>query len=111
MRPSHAVAAPIPARNVGNTVVAISCDQSLNNDARPMPRTVRFSQRFADIGLWEVPESSAWRRLNQSVRNRKGETKEDGNALGHGHQFPGRVLTVSGWFDRSEGVRDRILDY
>src|ERR1035437_3993275 len=46
MMPSHAAAAaPIVARNAGSTVDAISCDQSLNNDARPMPRTVELSQR------------------------------------------------------------------
>src|ERR1043166_3625412 len=33
------------ARKAGMTVVAISCDQSLNSEARPMPSTVRFSQR------------------------------------------------------------------
>jgi hypothetical protein len=27
------------------TVVAISCDQSLNSDANPMPSTVRFNHR------------------------------------------------------------------
>ena len=45
INPSHAALAPIVARNAGITDVAISCDQSLNSDARPMPSTVRFSQR------------------------------------------------------------------
>jgi hypothetical protein len=33
------------ARNVGKSVVAVSCDQSLNSDASPTPTTVRFNQR------------------------------------------------------------------
>ena len=41
----HAAAAPMDARTAGRTVVAISCDQSLSSDARPMPSTVRLSQR------------------------------------------------------------------
>src|SRR5439155_8084203 len=44
--PSHAAATPIVARNVGRTVVAISCDQSLNKDASPTPSTVRFNHRI-----------------------------------------------------------------
>jgi hypothetical protein len=33
----------------GSRVVAISCDQSLNSDARPTPSTVRLSQRGSDL--------------------------------------------------------------
>ena len=45
MSPSHAAATPIVARKPGSSVVAISCDQSLNSEASPTPSTVRFSQR------------------------------------------------------------------
>jgi hypothetical protein len=46
------------ARNAGRTVVAISCDQSLNSDASPMPRTLRLSQRggcFSVAGVFTNP--------------------------------------------------------
>jgi hypothetical protein len=33
------------ARNVGRSVVAVSCDQSLKSEVSPTPMTVRFSQR------------------------------------------------------------------
>jgi hypothetical protein len=45
MSPSHAAATPMVARNVGKSVVAVSCDQSLKSEVSPMPMTVRFSQR------------------------------------------------------------------
>src|ERR1700690_865567 len=45
IKPNHAAATPIEARNAGSIVVAASCDQSLNSDARPMPSTVELSQR------------------------------------------------------------------
>jgi hypothetical protein len=45
MSPSHAAATPMVARNVGKSVVAVSCDQSLRSEVSPMPMTVRFSQR------------------------------------------------------------------
>ena len=46
MAPSQTAATPSVARNEGRTVVAISCDQSLNSDASPIPKVVRFSQDF-----------------------------------------------------------------
>jgi hypothetical protein len=39
------------ARNAGMIVVAISCDASLNNDASPIPRTVRLIQRIFRCGI------------------------------------------------------------
>ena len=42
--PTQNAVTPIIARKAGMTVVAISWDPSLNNDASPMPSTVRFSQ-------------------------------------------------------------------
>jgi hypothetical protein len=64
IKPSHAAATPIVARNAGITVVAISCDQSLNNDASPMPSTVPFSQRVfvALMGLQVLSVSSRFRK-------------------------------------------------
>ena len=50
MSPIQAAATPIVARNAGIAAVAISCDQSLNSDASPMPSTVRFSQRTCEAG-------------------------------------------------------------
>ena len=47
IRPSHAAATPIEARNAGMSVVAISWDQSENRLASPMPSTVRFNQRMS----------------------------------------------------------------
>jgi hypothetical protein len=47
MRPSHAAATPIEARNAGMRVVAISWDQSENRLASPMPSTVQFNQRMS----------------------------------------------------------------
>ena len=44
-------ATPIVARKAGMTVVAISCEQSLNSDASPMPSTVRLSQRIRTAGV------------------------------------------------------------
>jgi hypothetical protein len=46
MRPSHAAATPIEARNADMSVVAISWDKSENRLANPMPSMVRFSQRM-----------------------------------------------------------------
>src|ERR1039457_5012694 len=45
MSPSHAAATPMVARNVGSSVVAVSCDQSLRSEVSPTPMTVRFNQR------------------------------------------------------------------
>jgi hypothetical protein len=45
MTPSQAAEAPIVARNAGSKLVAISCEQSLSSEARPIPSTVAFSQR------------------------------------------------------------------
>src|SRR5581483_6727450 len=49
MTPSQAAATPRLARKAGSSVVAISCDQSLRSDAKPMPKTARLSQ--GDLGL------------------------------------------------------------
>ena len=51
MSPSQAVATPIVARNAGITAVAVSCDQSLNSEASPIPSTVRFNQRKLERDL------------------------------------------------------------
>jgi hypothetical protein len=55
IKPSHAAAPPIVAKNAGITVVAISCDQSLKSDASPIPSTVRFSQPV----VWRTPARDA----------------------------------------------------
>jgi len=50
MAPSQTAATPSVAKKAGRTVVAISCDQSLKSEAKPMPSVVRFNQDFDFIG-------------------------------------------------------------
>jgi hypothetical protein len=48
INPNHAAEAPKVARKAGMTAVAVSWDQSLNNEANPTPNTVRLSQRASE---------------------------------------------------------------
>jgi hypothetical protein len=59
MSPSQAAATPIVARNAGIKVVAISWDQSLNKLAKPMPTTVRLSQRTGLGETWFIESGSS----------------------------------------------------
>lgn len=43
---------PGVAKNAGKTAVAISCAQSLNRDANPMPSTVRLSHPAGAAPVW-----------------------------------------------------------
>src|SRR3954454_21747007 len=49
------------ARKAGRTEVAISCDQSLRSEARPIPRTVRFSQPARRGNSFSVTRERLWR--------------------------------------------------
>lgn len=48
--PTHIAATPTVARNAGMMVMGISCDQSLDRKASPMPSTMRFNRRALDDG-------------------------------------------------------------
>ena len=62
INPSHAAAIPIVAKKAGIRVVAISCDQSPNRLANPMPRTVLVSQRerIGELVFTEFSGRSGW---------------------------------------------------
>jgi hypothetical protein len=60
MRPSHAAATPIEARNAGISVVAISWDQFEKRLVRPIPSTVRFNQRMRAPFLRSEVEGGAF---------------------------------------------------
>src|SRR5438477_8080292 len=69
------------------TVVAISCDQSLNKEASPMPRTVRLSQR-AETGL--LPEAfislqSKAAEAQEALTHQRGSTQP---VAGRGSRSP-----------------------
>jgi hypothetical protein len=102
MSPSHAAATPIVARNAGIKVVAISWDQSLNKLAKPMPTTVRLSQRAGLAETWFI----------ESQDRRFYPLKSSGwlvTGIGHLLIFPGGVSLAHSKAARGIGTKEFFI--